>query len=158
MSRASRRALLLAAPAVLLAACGDEPAPDAVPEPIARGNQQQGDLEVLGFLLEVERATLQALGDDGLARVRAHDRAHVQRLEQEITRLGGTPSDRTGPVATSPEDAKLTSLAAYLDALPKLYDERLRVLAAGMHAAEAAHLTQITGEAPDAFVLGERRA
>ena len=158
MSRTSRRALLAAAPAVLLAACGDEPAPDTgVGTPgVEVSSQRQGDTEVLGMLLEVERATLAVLGGDH-ARVRAHDRAHVERLEEEIRALGGTPADRTGARAGSPADAKLTALAAYLDALPKLYDERLRTLAAGIYAVEAAHLASITGEATEAFVVGENR-
>jgi hypothetical protein len=154
--------LLAAAPAVLLAGCARKPAADTRgPAATQGGSQTQGDIEVLGGLLEVERATLLALAGAGggvLARARAHDRAHVERLTREIERLGGSVADRASAVAASPQDAKLTALAAYLDALPKLYDERLRALAAGIYAVEAEHLAAITGRTPDAFVVGVRRA
>ena len=178
MSRTSRRTLLAAAPAVLLAACGDEPAPDPGAAPDGLRSQDQGDVELLGFLMEVEAASVRALAPFAaraehprrrlVESVERHDREHLDRLAEEIGRLGGEPPavDTQGDSFDADleallrrcEDVKLTALAAYVDAVPKLYHARLQQLAAEIYAAEAAHLTAITGRAGEAFVLGEKRA
>jgi hypothetical protein len=154
----NRRALVAAAPALLLAACGRKPAADSAGGANNdRGSQAQGDIEVLSFLLGVERAMVRGLS--GYDRVREHDRAHAAAIERRIRRLGGTVPTDDGHAAHGHAAAiKRDALAAYVDSLPKLYDDDLQRLAASIFAVEAEHLAAITGEAADVFVVGERAA
>jgi hypothetical protein len=147
-----RRALLLAGAGALLSGCGtgaDRAAEATTPGP-GTATRRRGDAEVLDGLLGVV--------EEGM---------HAERLREAIRGLGATPTAEGWMATAGPVPRKLarriaeTTLAACIDALPKLSDGRLRELVATIAADEAAHLAALDGalghrQAAEAFVAGRR--
>ena len=160
---ARRREFLLAGVAGLVAlGCGNSDKPD---EPAQQAldpqSQRQGDAEVLAFLLEEKRPVLAAAA--GVPAVLAAERAHVKRLEDEIRALNAkvppTGPERELELLAAEENF----IAAAIDALPKLADEKRRALLASIMTADAGHVAFLRardGEEPvtDAFVYGRKAA
>ncbi len=163
----TRRAVLLAAPALALSACGK--AADAPQDPnVDTGTQKQGDVALLTGLLEAETTPGGAAADGrepaALARAIARSAtAHQQTLAEAIRALGASPSAVTGPAADGPFDPAAALAAAqqgvrlYLDFIPKLSDGRVRELTASILADKAAHIAQLRmlldqPPVPEAFV------
>jgi hypothetical protein len=171
--------LLLAGLAgVLLPGCGGSGAdtPDAQAD-AETPTEVQRDIELVNGVLDLELVFLalyrghrgDVRGDAGRLydTLIEHEAAHVGRLRGAVHDLGGRP---VGPgaaqaIAQPPlvlaERIEKTSIAAYVDALPKLSDPELRGMLATIAAAEAAHLGavhQALGEpaAAGPFVAGER--
>ncbi len=155
---AGRRALLLAAPAALLSACGAEP---AAPKP--------SDADVVARLLTVESAeesfytvALKRAPNPLFRRLRAQERAHHAALADAYRSLTGRlPPDAGSSVHQGGLAVALgseqRSYTAHLEALPQLRDGGLRRLVASIAAAEAEHVAVLRGElgrpqAPQAFV------
>jgi hypothetical protein len=172
----SRRAFLrMAGVSVLVVGCGagderDPPAPATTT-----------DADVLNAALDLEHAAVAAygaavpvlygeLGDTG-RRFLEQEREHARALAHAIRRLGVTPNrprasydflplaDATAALRLA-HDLEGTTVAAYLDALRKLRDPRLRHTAGTIVAAEAeqlAVLRQALGHeaVPHAFERGE---
>ncbi|MGI8846108.1 MAG: ferritin-like domain-containing protein [Thermoleophilaceae bacterium] len=117
---------------------------------------------------------------DTVERLRRHEAEHARGLEEAIRDLGGTP-DAALPAAeyrtllrlrslTTPADIwrlamrlENQTIAAYLEALPKLSIGQLRQTVSAIVASEAEHLALIAAEsdpgrptlqAPQAFVTG----
>jgi len=144
---ATRRGLLLGGASVVLAGCGAT----ADPEDSAPGESETGrraDAEVLNAALEVKhRAARRYASFPVLAGAGAAEQEHLERLADEITRLGGTPiagADDTdeGGIAPLAEREEWT-IAALQDLLPKLSDRDLRSLLARMMVVDAEQLAAI---------------
>lgn len=172
--KADRRALLLAAPAVLLGGCGTgKGSGGSQADPIDRGTQRQGDLDLLGDMLRIETRQIgfydrarKRLGGERRAlaeRLLHQERVHFDRLERAVSDLGGkvaaaVPDPRAGQLDLEhAAEVEGRAVASYLDWMPKLSDGRLRRLVASIAAVEAEHLAVIRGElgrpqVPDAFV------
>ena len=161
----TRRAVLVAAPALLLSACGKAAEPQQEDPNVDTGTQKQGDVDLLRGLLEAEVPI--GIGDGRARRLTeamaADAQAHREALQQAIRALGGKPGTEQAPVADEPfgATAALTAtqqaVALYLDFVPKLSDGRVRRLAAGIladRAAELAQLRLLAGDepVPEAFV------
>lgn len=161
MVRHTRRRLLLAGGATLaLTGCGAEPPPDAS-DPGESETGRRADAEVLNAALEVKLLALGKYGEEAPASLRAAERAHARRLEEEIRRLGGTPVDRVtdtaegGPAAIAEREE--WSVAAIQDLLPKVSDRELRSLLARMMVVDSEQLATVRRElgsepAPDALL------
>lgn len=179
----TRRRLLALVPAgaagVVLAGCsgGGEPGGGSAAQ------RAEVDVELLNAVLDLEHTTVAAYGAAAarlrgdLVRVgrrfREHEREHAARLARLVRELGGAPRpprsaydlpalrDEAGALrlVAELEDA---SVAAYIDALPRLSQPELRGELAGIVAAEAEHLA-ILHEAlgqepvPQPFVTGRSR-
>lgn len=156
----SRRVLLAAgATGVLLAGCGGD-------QPRDRDRDPDGDAAVLAGLLGLERRAIAIYErqDSALAAtLLVHEREHAARLEEALK--GRRPAVRATRKAAGTAPLELarrleeTSVAQYLDALPRVSDPGLRRLLAGIAAVEAEHLGAVhaaLGEpvAPAAFVRG----
>lgn len=173
-----RRGLLIAAPALLLTACGTaaEPSPTTTPAPTPDGT---ADAEELTALLAFEQRAVafyaaaagRAEGARGatLARLLQHERAHAAALRGALRARGARPPEppAAGHEGGDPLAGALAlereAVAAYERALPRLHDPDLRVLAASILATEAEHLAVVRSElgrvpAPAAFVTGSARA
>lgn len=130
----------------LLAGCGRD----------AASRRPPSDAEVLAGLLRRERAAGAAVvGVAGAAVVARQDELHAERLAS----LAGVEPGRR-PSAASDLPAALArkqeGVFAYVDALPRLSDPALRVLAMQLAASEAEHLAALRLAAgdepvPDAF-------
>jgi rubrerythrin len=143
-----------------------------------------GDLTILSSLLETARtaiagyeAGLDVLAGRGREIGRSfldHERQHALGLEQAIRSLGGEPPRARRPAdyasgfrrPTRPTEAlelalrlERMSVMAYLRAIPRLSDPRLRQTAAVINTTAAEHLAVLRGElgrveAPEALVGG----
>lgn len=171
-----RRALLLAAPAVLLSACGAAKDSGGGVRPdtnqLDRGTQKQGDLDLLQAMLDAEtaqaafyrisRSELHGERRALVDRLHAQERAHYERLAQAYETLAGAKPRKSGRLVAAgglgeAVDVEAKAFASYLDWMPKLTDARLRRLVASIAAVEAEHLAVVRGElhrpqVPEAFV------
>jgi rubrerythrin len=159
----SRRALLAAGAAgVLVQGCG------GASDDQDTGTDRRGDVELLQGLLALERQSvgLYAKQSGRLFRgLEAHERAHAARLEEALRRRGATPRDEgwmvSGEGLALARKVEETAIAAYLDAMPKVVDDRLRGVLASIVAVEASHLAEVRRAqgvvaASQAFVTGRR--
>jgi hypothetical protein len=136
----TRRGLLGAGAAILLAGCGRDEAGQA-PAP---------DASVLAGLLAVERAAAAPAGVIG-----RQDDLHAARLLAALRRAGGRPGpprELSGNLLARKQQA----VFAYFNALPQLAAPELRVLVLRIASSEAEHLSALRlarGEpaVPDAF-------
>jgi hypothetical protein len=169
----SRRTLLLAgagSAGALLSGCGTSPAGgggrDGQPE---RDADRAADIALIGGLLVLEQQSVALYAHKPgrlFRRLAAHERQHVAQLEEELRRRGATAKPHGWMVAggTPLELARRveeTSIAAYLDALPKIVDAGLRSVLATIVAAEASHLAEVRHAqglvpADQPFVTGRR--
>lgn len=167
----SRRALLLAAPAVALSACGKAAEEPAEENPnVDTGTQKQGDIALLTGLLDEEAKDAPFAGSDdtplgqfALARSLEREASRNRRAFQTAVKaLGGrvpgtrfpefAPFDAAG-AATAVE----ASIRLYLDFIPKLSDGRVRKLVAGVYAVKAERLAELRivldqPPVPEAFI------
>lgn len=165
--------------AALLAACGDtEPGGASARDLAAR------DLRLLGSALDLEHTVIAAyaagfhlMRGDALRHSRAivaQERVHAARLTDAIERRGGRPNPpktreeyaRAFPALGKAEDAlrfgvdlENAAIRLYHEALPKLSEAPLRLLAAAIATSEAEHAALLRGDlgrpqTPDAFVTG----
>ena len=165
--------------AALLAACGDgEPGGASARDLAAR------DLRLLGSALDLEHTVIAAYAA-GAHLLRGHalrhsraiveqERVHAARLTQAIEHRGGQPNPpktreeyaRAFPALRKADDVlrfgvdlENAAIRLYHEALPKLNEAPLRLLAAAIATSEAEHAALLRGElgrpqAPDAFVTG----
>lgn len=178
--RPTRRQLLASAGgAAALAACGSDKGRGRDP-----GSRRFSDAFTLAEVLQLERAVVAAYGDGlpllkggqlRLARTIAEqERAHVRALERGMRSIGFPPPlaktreehRRSFPRLADGADAlrfavdlEQRLVRLYMDFLPRLYEPRLRRLAAETVACEAEHLSLLLLErgrdpVPEAFVTG----
>jgi rubrerythrin len=166
---------------LFLAACGGDDDEDEEP----RGAGAEGDVRILNSALDLEHTAIAAytagaklLRGDALATGRTflqHEREHAQGLEQAIRDLGGTPNKakaaaeyaRGFPALGNQKDVlefaldlENMAVAAYVGAIPRLSDPKLRQTAAAINTNEAEHISVLLGalgrpQVPDAFVTGK---
>jgi rubrerythrin len=139
----------------------------------------EADAAILNTLLELEHTAVAVYATAALGgtarRFGDHERQHADRLSQAIRRLGGTPVgpkplvdyERGFPALRTSRDAlrfavdlENTSVAAYIDALPKLTEPALRATVAATLTVEAEHMSVLLGElgepqVPRALVTGK---
>ena len=166
------------ASAAALAACGDDTRnPNVQTGP---DESDEADVEMLNSVLDLELMAIEGYksGAAALRRPRLeiakrfleHERAHAEALATAIRDADGRPnrpkSSYDLPRLRSERDVLRfgvdvanTAIAAYIDALPKLSQGRLRALAASIVTVEAEHLVVLRaalGEPPlgEAFVAG----
>lgn len=151
----TRRGLLAAGGVLALSGCGADAADDEAAKPGTSETGRRADIELLDGLLAMEELSL-AVPDlpEDIAR---QERAHADALEQVIRAARGAPSNRflKTPPKGSAAEVKQTAIAAYMDALPKLSDERHRRLVASILAVEGEHLATLTAQL-GAFVTGRK--
>lgn len=168
--------------AVLVAACGDDEDEGGT---ATTGQAGKADVDILNSALDLELMAVAAytagaplLKGDALKfgkQFLGHEQEHADALTQAIKDLGGTPN-RAKPSYDFPElksqadvvtfaiDLEQTAVAAYIDALPKFQDPKLRGTAAAIVTNEAEHISVLLGaqgkssleQVPDAFVTGEK--
>jgi rubrerythrin len=172
--------------AVLLAACGSDNNGDTKSTAsVAKASSGSADVDILNSALDLEHTAVAAytagaplLKGDVLKvgkQFLEQEQEHVDGLTQAIKTLGGTPN----PAKASYDFPKLSSqtdvlkfandlehmaVAAYIDAIPKLGDGKLRGTAAAIVTNEAEHITVLLGalgndpikSTPDAFVTGKK--
>ena len=168
----------LAGAAIAVSSCGGGQAPPP------RGPRPGSGVGLLNSVLALEHATVAAYAALGArlagparaaaSAIAAQERAHVERLSELITGLGGTPVAGRPPEAYEPSFPRLDDAAdalllavdveerlvrAYLDALAKLPAGPLRRAAAGLATSESEHLAVVHGLqgeplAGEAFVTG----
>lgn len=171
---------------ILLGACGSsddtKTTPDASSTP--SGSATQSDIALLNSSLDLENRAIAAYaaGAERLTgrlrstaqRFEEHERDHASALTRAVEELGGTPNQpkdagEYGFPEFEDSDAVLefavgvenTSVAWYLDALPKLSSPELRGRAASIITVEAEQLAVLLGalgkpQVPEAFVLGRK--
>jgi rubrerythrin len=165
--------------AALVAACGAEKPGGASARDLAAR-----DLRLLGSALDLEHTVIAAYTagarlarGDALRHIRAileQERVHAARLTEAIERRGGRPNPpktreeytRAFPALREPEDAlrfgvdlESAAIRLYHEAMSKLSEPPLRLLAAAIATSEAEHAALLRGDlgrpqAPDAFVTG----
>ena len=179
--RATRRAFFrgagitfVAGASGFVAACGDDDGATAA-------KTGPADVDVLNSLLDLEYTAVAAYragapllrGEelDAARRFLEQEQAHADALVRAIRQLGGKPigpkakydfptlSDRTDFLSFA-RDLENTTIAAYIDSLPKLTERRLRGTAAAIVTTEAEHVSVIrralgSSQAPSAFVTGQ---
>jgi hypothetical protein len=182
----SRREILVAsaalaggAAAALIASCGGDDGEPSETETVSTV-QMQDDAAVLGYLLDLEYGTVAAYEHlaprlEGTPRAfaddfRGHARAHAEALRIAIADLGGEGDPPASP-APLPElagtrealvlalDLEQTAVAAYAEAITKVFTDSLRSTLATIMAAEAEHAAVWLGElgrpqVPEPFVTG----
>jgi rubrerythrin len=167
---------------LLLAACGGGDHGGHATGRTTSGGPSEGggDADVLNVALAHEHTAIAAytagaplLSGAALAagrRFLAQERQHADRLVRAIEAAGGTPlpPSRSYDFGTPKqqrdvlrllETIEQDAIAAYVDALPRLADPRLRATTASILANEAEHLTVVrqrlgTRAVPAAFVTG----
>jgi rubrerythrin len=157
-----------------VAACGDD-------DGTTMAKTGPADVDVLNSLLELEytavagyRAGAPLLRGEVLASARRfleQEQAHADALVRAIRQIGGRPikpkakydfptlSDQTDFLSFA-SDLEKTTIAVYIDSLPKLTERSLRGTAAAIVTTEAEHLSVIRralgrSEAPSAFATGQ---
>lgn len=167
--------------AVFLAACGDD---DDEPSGSATAKETTGDdadVEILNSALDLELTAVAAYKAgakqlkgsvlDAGQKFLQQEQEHADGLAQAIKAMGGTPNKAKAsydfPTLSNQEDVlkfavdlEYTAIAAYIDALPKLSDPKLRGTAAAIVTNEAEHISVLLGAlgmdpVPDAFVQGK---
>ncbi|MBW3607053.1 MAG: ferritin-like domain-containing protein [Actinobacteria bacterium] len=166
------------ASAVLLGACSDD-----TKNPVRLGPDEsdQADVEILNGLLDLEFMAIAAykagapkLGGERLGIVKVfleQEQAHADGLSGSIEELDGKPnrakSDYDFPVLRTEADVlrfaldlENTAIAAYIDALPKFSEKKLRSTAASIITNEAEHASVLLDAlgrepVPAAFVTGK---
>ena len=174
--RAFLRRSVVGGAGLWLAACGDD-GNDGPEDPTSNRSATEGDIATLNFVLELEHEAVAAYTAVAarldMAKVFAEqEREHAGALVDAIKDLGGKPSkaevadDYGFPQLDAEEDVlkfaldlENTTVAAYIDALPKLSSPDLRGTAASIVTNEAEHLSVLLGalgeaQAPDPFVTG----
>jgi rubrerythrin len=172
---------------VFAAACGgdDDASTAAVMENAAGGER---DVMILNAALDLENTAIAAY-TAGAALLKgavletgklflAQEQEHAAGLAQAIRDLGGTPNKAKPGAAYAKGFPKLrsqndvlrfavdlenTAVAAYVDAIPKLSDPKLRQTAAAINTNEAEHISVLLGAlgkppVPDAYVTGGQSA
>jgi hypothetical protein len=126
----------------LLAGCGRD----------AAGERPPSDAEVFGELLEREqRARAAVRGVRGGEPILRQDREHLTRLSAVAGIAPLEPRSRPSGDLPAALARKQEGVFAYVDALPRLSDPALRVLAMQLAASEAEHLAALrlaAGEEP----------
>jgi bacterioferritin (cytochrome b1) len=140
------------------------------------------DVDILNGAIRLENTAIavyaagtKLLTGDALAVAKqffSHEMAHADRLGQAVADLGGTPSQPKPSYAsaighpktraemlTLAERIETTAIAAYLDAIPKLSDPKLRQTVAAIVTSEAEHVSVLRtslglSPAPVPFVRG----
>jgi hypothetical protein len=168
-----RRALLAGGSALLLSACGVSGARNPEPPRAGSDTAVRGDAELLQALLEIKGLAMREY--EGLDRYAPSgfgeiEREHADLLRSEVEKRRGHAAEgfsvvRPGPGRDAARgrliDVEDTTIALIVDALPKLSDPGLRVLAARMLAIDAEQLAVLRSRlgqtpAPDAFVAGRK--
>lgn len=169
MTKLSRKGLLAAAGASLVAACGGDD--DAEREREAR---TAADLEIVRYLLEVETVGTafweqvvqrDAVGETDAAQLAAdlarNERTHLETLERYERRLGSGPAERPRPdfgeiFAGAPRQilragADLANLAAaaYLGQCNRIQDRNVLASVLAIHSVEGRHAAAIGRGAGD---------
>ena len=175
---------------VFAAACGDDDdsgggSTAAVMENGAGGER---DVMILNAALDLENTAIAAY-TAGAALLKgpvlatgklflAQEQEHAAGLAQAIRDLGGTPNKAKPAAAYAKGFPKLrsqndvlrfavdlenTAVAAYVDAIPKLSEPKLRQTAAAINTNEAEHISVLLGAlgkppVPDAYVTGGKGA
>ena len=169
--------------AVFLAACGDDEDTAMTGGTSTAGKSGgEGDVAILNSALDLELMAVAAytagaglLKGDVLAvgkQFLEHEQEHADGLAQAIKDLGGTPNKAKDsydfPELKSQKDVlnfavdlENTAVAAYIDALGKISDPKLRGTAAAIVTNEAEHIAVLLGalgqdQVPDAFVTGKK--
>lgn len=169
---------LAAGSAMFLAACGD----DAKKNGDDGGGGGTSDVDILNQALDLEHtavatytAGVKLLTGDTLTlgqKVLEQEQEHAAGLERAIRQMGGTPhvpkpsyAEVIGHLKTQTDVLKLANVIenaavqAYVGAIPKLTDPKLRATAAAIVTNEAEHITLLRGllklsPVPSAFVSG----
>lgn len=171
--------------AVLLAACGNGKDDARSTASTAQASSGSADVDILNSALDLEHMAVAAytagaglLKGDVLKvgkQFLAQEQEHVDGLTQAVTTLGGKPNKARASydfpklssqtdVLKFANDLEHTAVAAYIDAIPKLTDGKLRGTAAAIVTNEAEHITVLLGalgndpikSTPDAFVTGRK--
>jgi rubrerythrin len=174
---------LVGGSAMFLAACGSGSKSSAGKAPGGGGGSEQ-DVAILNSALDLENMAIYVYTNGArLLRGEAlkvgksflgHEKAHAQGIERAIQSLGGTPNkpkpayDVSKPtsqlqVLDLAEKIENVAVAAYIDAIPKLTDPKLRATAAAIATTEAEHIAVLRKAlgrraVPTAFVSGSRSA
>lgn len=143
-----------------------------------------GDVAILNSALDLENMAIfvytggvRLLRGDALKAGKTflgHEKAHAQSISRAIRSMGGTPNkpraayDIGRPssqldVLKLAEKIENVAVAAYIDAIPKLGDSKLRATAAAIATTEAEHIAVLSKAlghraVPTAFVTGSRAA
>jgi rubrerythrin len=174
--------------AVFLAACGDDNGGSGAGSPDTTSTSAgggKGDVAILNSALDLEHTAVAAY-TAGAALLKgavldvgkqflAQEKEHVAGLQQAIKQLGGTPNQPKASydfptlsnqmdVLKFANDLEHTAVAAYVGAIPKLTDPKLRGTAAAIVTNEAEHIAVLLGalgrdpfgQVPDAFVTGTK--
>jgi rubrerythrin len=173
---------LVGGSAVFLAACGSGKKTSS--GSAAAGGTADGDIAILNSALDLENMAIfvytsgaRLLRGDALKVAKTflgHEKAHAQGIARAIRSQGGTPNRPkvaydVGKPASQHEVLKLAekienvAVAAYVDAIPKLGDSKLRATAAAIATTEAEHIAVLRSAlghpaVPTAFVTGTRAA
>jgi bacterioferritin (cytochrome b1) len=188
VDEATRRAFLrlagvttLGGSAVFVAACGGGGKAATGPATTATINAN-ADVDILNGAIDLENTAIAAyaaaaklLTGQALALGKlflTHEEAHADGLSKAVEQLGGTPNQPqadyepiVGNAKTPTAMLKLalmlekTAVAAYIDAIPKLTDPKLRQTMASIVTDEAEHITVLRttlglAPVPTAFVKG----
>lgn len=174
---------LIGGSAMFLAACGSDKKTSS--DGSSSGGGTAGDdVEILNSALDLENMAIfvytdgaRLLKGDALKASKTflgHEKAHAQGIARAIKSLGGTPNkaktayDIGKPtsqldVLRLAEKIENVAVAAYVDAIPKLGDPKLRATAAAIATTEAEHIAVLRKAlghraVPTAFVTGTRAA
>jgi rubrerythrin len=175
--------------AVFVAACGDdEDDGRSAAAAMENGVGSERDVAILNAALDLENTAIAAY-TAGAALLKgavletgklflAQEQEHAAGLAQAIRDLGGTPNKAKPAAAYAKGFPKLrsqndvlrfavdlenTAVAAYVEAIPKLSDPKLRQTAAAINTNEAEHISVLLGAlgkppVPDAYVTGGKSA
>jgi rubrerythrin len=175
--------------AVFVAACGDDDDDGrSAAAAMENGVGSERDVAILNAALDLENTAVAAY-TAGAALLKgalletgklflAQEQEHAAGLAQAIRDLGGTPNKAKPAAAYAKGFPKLrsqndvlrfavdlenTAVAAYVDAIPKLSDPKLRQTAAAINTNEAEHISVLLGAlgkppVPDAYVTGGKSA
>lgn len=172
--------------AVFIAACGDDEDDEGGETGARTGGGGENDVKVLNAALDLENTAIAAytagaelLEGDALAVGKLflkQEQEHADGLTEAIKGLGGTPNraksraeyEKGFPrlrsqadVLRFANDLENTAIAAYVDAIPKLTDGKLRQTAAAINTNEAEHVSVLLDTlgkepVPSAFVTGKQ--
>lgn len=171
--------------AVFLAACGDNTSGNAAGGGDGGGSVSSGqpsDADLLNSALDLEYMAVAAY-EAGAPKLTGNaltlgksflqqEQEHAQGLVQAIKQLGGKPNralaDYGFPALADQAavvkfalDIENTAVAAYIDALPRLSDPKLRGTASAILTNEAEHIALLSSAVgmnptPEAFVTGKK--